>query len=146
MNGIIMWSPGVTLEHIERQVIVKAYFHYRENKTATAAALGISVRTLDNKFEKYALDDQGAKEADEQRQRDKEHQLARSRGIVGGGFYANVPQVAQQPASSAEAATRNDIQPAQNAAAEQPVSVPQRTEVQSVLPKNAAHGGNSKRR
>jgi hypothetical protein len=39
MNGIIVWSPGVSLEAVEKQVIQRAIDHYRGNKTATAGAL-----------------------------------------------------------------------------------------------------------
>lgn len=49
----IIWSPGVTLEQIEKQVILKAFSFFDCNKTRTADALGIAVRTLDAKLEKY---------------------------------------------------------------------------------------------
>lgn len=77
----VVWSPGVPLERLEKQVILKAYKHYRESKKVTAEALGISVRTLDNKFEKYAEEQkiQEAKDAD--RKRKREEFLKRCRGI-----------------------------------------------------------------
>jgi hypothetical protein len=50
----IVWSPGVTLNDIEKAAIIKAFRFFGNNKTATAAALGISIRTLDNKLERYA--------------------------------------------------------------------------------------------
>jgi len=48
----INWQPGVTLEDIELQVIDKAYRFFEGNKTKTANALGIAIRTLDNKLSK----------------------------------------------------------------------------------------------
>ncbi len=57
---MLIWSPGVTLEDVEKQVILKAHHYYKEVKTTTAAALGISVRTLDAKLEKYQADEAAA--------------------------------------------------------------------------------------
>lgn len=51
---MINWSPGQTLEQIEKQVILQAYRFYEQNKTHTAAALGISIRTLDGRLADYA--------------------------------------------------------------------------------------------
>jgi DNA-binding NtrC family response regulator len=57
---MILWQPGVTLEDIEKQVIQKAFSFYRGNKTATAKSLGIAIRTLDAKLEKYDKQDKKA--------------------------------------------------------------------------------------
>ena len=51
---MINWHPGLTLEEVEKQVIEMALRYFNNNKTQTAIALGIAVRTLDNKLEKYA--------------------------------------------------------------------------------------------
>jgi hypothetical protein len=47
----------MTLDQLEKQAILSAYSICGKNKTRTAQALGIAIRTLDNKFEKYAEDD-----------------------------------------------------------------------------------------
>lgn len=52
MNDI-HWQPGVTLDDVEKQVILKALKWFGNNKTKTAQALGIAVRTLDYKLERY---------------------------------------------------------------------------------------------
>ncbi len=52
-ESLVVWTPGMTLDQLEKKVILQAYRHYRANKTMTAQALGISVRTLDNKFAEY---------------------------------------------------------------------------------------------
>lgn len=44
------------LEDVEREAIMAAYTFYRGNKTQTAAALNIAIRTLDNKLAKYKGD------------------------------------------------------------------------------------------
>ena len=49
----VYWSPGMTLDSMEREVIIAAYGFYRGVKTTTAASLGISVRTLYSKLERY---------------------------------------------------------------------------------------------
>ena len=44
------WAPGKTLDDIERNVIIEALTYHQGNRTHTAKALGISIRTLRNKF------------------------------------------------------------------------------------------------
>lgn len=146
MNGdLIHWSPGVTLEDVERQVILKAYTFYKGNKTATATALGIAIRTLDNKLEKYELDDKTEKKRLEQRQRDRDHWLKRSRGQD-----SAEPQHAAEPhgatAPGAEAQTGIHGKPAVDTSAESAMPLPQREEIQGVSSKQAAAGGARGRR
>jgi transcriptional regulator with PAS, ATPase and Fis domain len=47
------WSPGQTLNDIERTVILDALEYHKGNRTHTARALGISIRTLRNKLSDY---------------------------------------------------------------------------------------------
>ena len=47
------WSPGQTLNDIERNVIIEALQYHNGNRTHTARALGISIRTLRNKLADY---------------------------------------------------------------------------------------------
>ncbi len=47
------WVPGKTLEDIERYVILEALEYHNGNRTHTAKALGISIRTLRNKIADY---------------------------------------------------------------------------------------------
>jgi len=47
------WVPGRTLDDIERQVILQALGFHKGNRTHTAKALGISIRTLRNKLADY---------------------------------------------------------------------------------------------
>jgi two-component system response regulator FlrC len=47
------WSPGKTLDDIERNVILEALTYHQGNRTHTARALGISIRTLRNKLADY---------------------------------------------------------------------------------------------
>ncbi len=47
------WIPGRTLDDIERTVIIEALQYHQGNRTHTAKALGISIRTLRNKISDY---------------------------------------------------------------------------------------------
>jgi two-component system response regulator FlrC len=47
------WIPGDTLDCIERNVIIEALSYHHGNRTHTARALGISIRTLRNKISDY---------------------------------------------------------------------------------------------
>jgi len=49
----VSWMPGRTLDDIERTVILEALQHHSGNRTHTARALGISIRTLRNKLADY---------------------------------------------------------------------------------------------
>ena len=49
------WMPGRTLDEIERNVILEALKHHDGNRTHTAKALGISIRTLRNKLAEYRV-------------------------------------------------------------------------------------------
>lgn len=141
MSDVIMWSPGVKLETIERQVIEKAFRFYKENKTATASALGISVRTLDNKFAQYVEQDKTVTEHENVRRQGRDTWLARARGL------APVPQHhTARPAASSEANAGVRMEPATAASAELAVSVHERPKVQDVLPTKSAAGGHGKRR
>ncbi len=47
------WNPGQTLDDIEKNVILQALQYHSGNRTHTARALGISIRTLRNKLADY---------------------------------------------------------------------------------------------
>lgn len=133
MNSeIIEWAPGMTLESIEKQVILKAFRFYRGNKTTTCRALDIAIRTLDAKLEKYELEGKAdeASRADEKQRR--EDFLARSRGQV--------------PPTSVGAQQGVRLESVTNVGAKPPLPVPKREEVQSVLPKHASAGGHGRNR
>ncbi len=145
-----MWSPGVSLEDIEKQVILKAFAHYRDNKTVTANALGISIRTLDSRLDKYASDKKEQEVTDEQRRRDRENQLRRARGQpqLPDAYTERVSSEGASAiaAPSAEAFQGNGVQPSKDAPAQHAVSVPERAQVQKVLPQQSPYGGNRGKR
>lgn len=138
-NEMIFWSPGVTLESIEKDVVLKAFRHYRGNKTATSNALGISIRTLDNKLEKYELDGKEEKLRQENERRNREEWLIKSRG----NLHDNVNQTSGHVSQATSGAR---VESAPQASKESPVSLPQREKVQSVLPTQASAGHSRKAR
>ncbi len=136
----VNWVPGVTLEEMEKQCILAALRFYRGNKTQTASVLGIAIRTLDNKLEKYDADFKRYTERFEADRRDREDQLARHRGltITQQNSVGSAHQIA--PRSQANGETANSgirAQPTFEAPPKHAVPVSQPKEVQSVLPKHA---------
>lgn len=128
---MIIWSPGVTLDAVERQVIEKTYQFFKLNKTATANALGIAIRTLENKLERYRLEDAEAERASDEIQRNRDEFLRRSRE---GGPPIQPRDDAPRARSGAEADTRHGVESAPILAEKQAVPVSVRSEVQGVLP------------
>lgn len=137
MNEQIIWSPGVSLEEIEKQVILKALRFYRGVKTTTANALGISVRTLDNKLEQYNADTAKNAEAQAEEKARREEFQRRSRGIACAQPNGILPPKAE---------ARPHVEPAQVTAQELAMPMPIGKEVQSMPPKRAAGGGSRRSR
>lgn len=106
---MVLWSPGMTLDDMERQVIEAAFKFHRQNKTATAAALGISVRTLDNKLEKYAGDDVAQKAAEAERLEQRANDLARQRGVVQQTSLVSAASPSAPPVTDAVKAATADM-------------------------------------
>lgn len=131
----IFWTPGVKIDEMEKVIIEEAYKFYNGNKTTTANSLGISIRTLENKLEKYAQETKCHEErvkTDEERRREW---LEVQRG------NKPVPEWATQPQAGAGAHGRNGLESVKRISKEQAVSLPELDEVQEVLPPKAAVGG-----
>ena len=142
MNRQIVWTPGISLEDVEKQVILKAYRHFQSNKTATSIALGISIRTLDARLAKFDEDTKAATEAEYDARQRRQEQLNRARGIVTKQSPAVQAPIANNDGKEASAQAPDGIrgQPVAEAAPQQQVPVPQREEVQSLLQRDASTG------
>lgn len=138
MYDSITWTPGITLEQIEKQVILKAFSHYRNNKTTTSQALGISIRTLDERLKKYELEEKEVERANEHRAAEREKFLARSRGSVTLNVSTGTDILGH--------AAGIHVEPAVTAEAQSEMPVPKRREVQTVLPGPTPKSGNGKGR
>ena len=146
MDNMILWSPGVTLEEIEKQVILKAFRFYRGNKTTTANALGIAIRTLDNKLEKYENDGAAQKERDNEI---RERELAfgiRQRGFQQGPNESAEDREASRRSVLPSSDARLSMEPAPHVSAQQPVPVSKPHEVQKVLSTKDAQSSAGRRR
>jgi DNA-binding NtrC family response regulator len=55
----ILFTVGMTLAEIERRVLLKTLAHFDNDKTATAHALGVSVRTIHNQLARIAVENDG---------------------------------------------------------------------------------------
>lgn len=119
-----MWSPGMTLEYVEKVTILAAVKFYNGNKTQTAGALGISVRSLHDKLEKYDAERRDEDAIRAKYKSDQEEFLKRSRGL-----HRTTSGVLLESSTPARA--------------EHAVSLPKRKEVQEVLP-NAVRRGRTR--
>lgn len=138
MNQPINWSPGTTLEDIEKQVILYAYRWFRGNATQTAIALGVSDKTLRHKLEKYEQDGRKQQEAEEHEQQTRIARLNRARGLPASN------QSTEGVVFGTGAGVH--VEPAAEVKPQHAVSVPEPEEVQSVLPVKVAAGREHRRR
>src|SRR5271170_1476702 len=76
------WVPGVTLESMERSVILEALKFYRGNVTQCAKALGVSDRTIYNKVAQYEQEDKIRADKAANFRSEQARILDRMRGIV----------------------------------------------------------------
>jgi CRISPR/Cas system CMR-associated protein Cmr5 small subunit len=151
MDGFIQWSPGVSLEALEKQAIQKAFMHFQENKQATANALGITVDFLESKLEKYQQQDINESEKEFYERSEREQFLRKCRG-------ENTPDNLVTERSEREAKARREgreqenngadagirVEPAVDDRQEPSLSVSKRKEIQKVSPKSSSKG-NTKR-
>ena len=80
MKNAVIWSPGVTMANIEKQVIYKALDFYK-TREVTANALKISLKIFDKKMEIYEQEELEYKNKLEETQRKREAHVRRVRGL-----------------------------------------------------------------
>lgn len=128
------WQPGLTLEEIEKSAIIQAFAYFKRNKTQTSIALGIAIRTLENKLEKYQMDDKSVREADHVRKLERENFQRRARGLP------PLPQNGHDPQTGLRVESPHD------SSAQHAVSLPVGEKVQEVSPRKVAVGDTRKAR
>lgn len=95
---MIYWQPGMTIDQLEKQVIRKALVYFQGNKTKTADSLGIAIRTLDNKIEKYQEEEDAFQRRSVEASRNQFEMLQRQQGkSVGVQTESTLETPAQQP-------------------------------------------------
>jgi hypothetical protein len=128
MENNVIWSPGISLDALEKMVIRKAYRFYHQNKVATANALKIAVRTLDNRLERYDQEDATyEQQAIDTRDRRREH-LLRARGFAPDQLAGQARQTTAEPV----------LEPALDVSETQAVPVSEQQTVPGLLPENTA--------
>jgi hypothetical protein len=148
MQNDITWQPGMTLEDIERLVILRAIKYYKHNKSQTARALGIGIRTLDSKLERYGEPVQVSKmKTDEMKRKIKtgllhffgdRSKVALQLGISVSKLEEYVNEIARE-----EASRGLGMEPFIEVSPQPTLPVPKWQEVQSVLPveNSSSHPG-----
>lgn len=132
----------MNLEALEKQVILKAFRFYNNNKTATANSLGISIRTLDTKLERYAGEELVEQERMDRERAHRAEQLERARGNPPNNI--GIPYSPQ--AFIHQTASGLRMESIANSTEKPGVSVPERSQVQEVLPKSNPHGSSKRGR
>lgn len=140
MNEQVFWSPGVTLEMIEKQVILNALRFYRGNVIQCAISLGVSDRTIRNKMEKYEQDSAAQQERDAAEDAERARILDRQRGIVPGS------KDQEGGARIYGAHTGVHMEPSRQAPAQHAVPMSESEKIQSVLPPKASVSSQQRRR
>ncbi len=173
---MINWMPGMTLEGVEKHIILQAIAFYHGNKTTTAKALGCSTRTLYDKLEKYEVDKKVQDERDERAKQDRYDFDRRQRGLpvdtsqrgytgpvitdhtgrVASAQTGSCDERVQSVVESKEDGPNSEngakmpagvrLEPVTDSIPQQPVSVLKREEVQGVPFKRAPENSHAKRR
>lgn len=135
-QGIINYNPGLTIDVVEKITILYAMKHFSGNKTQAARALNIAITTLDRKLETYR-EERINRELEARRIREHQNEVQRRlRGLPPG---ANV----EQPYVF-EAGQGLRFQSASEVTEKQSLPVPEREEVQEVLPQKAVANSSRK--
>lgn len=155
MNMDVVWTLGNTLDQMERNAIQIAFKFFQGNKTQTSISLGISIRTLEAKLEKYANDDKSERQRATHDANGNDEWSKRARGLSPPLATSEIERrindsnrVAKEPEESTDdvdPGTGLRVEPAVEIPAQQSMPVSVEKEVQSVLPKQASQGGNKQR-
>lgn len=82
LNTTPTWQPGITLDAMERAVILAAVRFHTGNKTQTSLALGITVNTLKAKLDRYEQEDKADAERDVKEREAETARLVAHRGHI----------------------------------------------------------------
>jgi Bacterial regulatory protein, Fis family len=122
------WKLGMKLEDVERKAILEAFRFFQGNKTRTAAALNIAIRTLDAKLSQYLP------------------QEVKKEEVHGDNSLEERRRANQRVFQTTLSAARGlHMEPDVEASQKREVSMSEREEVQEMLPSQDAKG-HSKRR
>lgn len=126
----VQWSPGMSLAATEKLIIKNAFRFYGQNKTATSQSLGIAIRTLENKLQKYEKEDLLEEKRLHDGREKRAEALARSRG-----------KTVTPPTNNEKTSAGLRLEPVVKNPSELKLPMPERQEVQEVLPSYASGSG-----
>lgn len=116
----LIWTPGMSLDDVEKEAIMLALKYNHGNKTHTASALGIAYRTLDDKLKRYKDKEDEIRKISEERKIKRNELLRTERGLP----VEHVAQLSKEPA----------------------LPVQERKEIQEMSsPENASRGAHTKK-
>lgn len=141
MDTSVLYTPGMSLDQLEKLAILRCYHFNQNNKTATAGSLGISIRTLDNKLARYKEDEDVYERSREDRAERSRRLLQEARGFAPVQEEASPTKDVKTSESSyisAESA-ENQYKP------QSELPVHEREEIQDVLPRQVTNLGKPKR-
>jgi hypothetical protein len=130
----LYFNASMPLHQVEKWWILRTLREMRGNKTQTAYALGISVRTLDNKLQAYGEESKEDERKESKRRFEAENFQRRSRGL---------PPLEEH---GIQTESGPGYEPASQASTESHVSVQEREEVQEVPLRQVANHSKHKRR
>lgn len=145
MGNNIRWVPGITIEQAEKECILQAFRFYRGNKTQTAQALRISIRTLEHKLEKYQSDEQDEQKKRDEQQIERDIISARMRGVPYTPATDIGPKNNGDSSEGRQATDGLHVQPPSQVKSELEMPLPKRGEIQKVLPSQNGQVRNAKR-
>lgn len=140
------WQPGMTLEGIEKEAILQAFRFFRGNKTSTSIALGIAIRTLDSKLERYQVESKQQEIDTDDRRKRQENHLARARGLTPPVIQGEKQNSAPSGKDVSGTETGIHIQSITETSEKHAMSVSIGKEVQTLPSKQAPHGHSRKAR
>lgn len=121
------WAPGINLVEWEKIAIIAAHKWCRGNKEQTAQMLGVSARTIYSKLEQYDKEVENERKRFESDKQRNSEILSRMRGIP-----------SQSPQNGDEARGGIRLESSFEVSTQQSMPLPERKEVQELLPKQNA--------
>lgn len=136
----ITWTPGIKLAEIEKEIILKAYKFCSDNKTTTARMLGLDIKTLRAKIEKYDKEKEEEIKRDELRRKLNEDFQRKSRGLPPIHF----PEIKKSDGNKTNEGVC--MESSSNYREKQSVPLQERKEIQEVLPETTSESSNGRKR
>ncbi len=131
----IVVTPGMKLEDIEKMHILNTFKYCGGDRAKTAHCLGVSIRTIGNKLEQYKKEDEKEGKRLDEVKRQREEFQQRQRGI----HPAQFGQASSALRSFDLRPEEGGFQSTTEVKSQSEMPLPERQEVQNVLPNEATN-------